>query len=358
MSARGHTGIPGPIDSLLAELATRRGTDLLLTAGAPPWLRIDGALVALGTDVLTPEDTEHLVLSLLSEDLTADLKTNKDVDFSFNWQGRARFRGNAFRQRGSMGLALRLIPYEIPSMEDLGLPDGARRMADLTQGLVLVTGPTGSGKSTTLASMIDHINATRAVHILTIEDPIEYVYRHKRSAVNQREIGEDATTFARAMRAALREDPDVLLVGELRDLETIQSALTLAETGHLVLGTLHTNDTSQAIDRIVDVFPGSRQTQIRVQLAGVLSGAIYQQLLPKIGGGRVAVYEVLVATYPVRNLIKEGKTRQLRSVLAMSGKDGMQTFETCLTKLVEQGILEHTVAVAHSLYPNEVPAPR
>lgn len=251
-------------------------------------------------------------------------------------------------------MALRLIPYHIPSFEELGMPAVVERLCALRHGLVLVTGPTGSGKSTTLASIIDRINTERACHVLTIEDPIEYVHKHKRSAVNQRELGEDTPTFEGALRAALREDPDVLLVGEMRDLETIQLALTIAETGHLVFATLHTNDTSQALDRIVDVFPSDRQQQIRVQLAGSLSAIVYQQLMPREGGGRVAAFEVLVATYPVRNLIKEGKTRQIRNVLTTGQRDGMQTFEMSLSELVAQGMITHEDATTRSVYPNEI----
>jgi twitching motility protein PilT len=343
-----------PIDDLLTELWDRGGTDLLLTAGAPPLVRIDGALHRLERAPLRPEDVERMVQGVLTETQAAEYERVREIDFSFNWKGLARFRANAFHQRGSMGLALRLIPYRIPSFEELGLPPIVERFVKASQGLVLVTGPTGSGKSTTLAAMIDWINANRALHIVTIEDPIEYTHRHKRSAVNQREVGEDSLSFDRALRSALREDPDVLLVGEMRDLETIQIALTIAETGHLVFATLHTNDTAQALDRIVDVFPGERQGQIRVQLANSLAGIIYQQLLPKTGGGRAAAFEVLVATHAVRNLIKEGKTRQLRNVVATSQKDGMQTIEASLSALVARGTVDYDEAISHSLYPSEV----
>lgn len=346
------------INAYLKELWERRGTDLLLTAGAPPLIRVDGKLQALDGGPLTPSDCQRLILSVLTEELSVEFKRLKEIDFSFNWEGTARFRANAFLQRGSMGLCLRLIPYRIPTFEELGLPAAVERFVRLPQGLVLVTGPTGAGKSTTLASMIDSINDHRSCHVLTIEDPIEYVHKHKKSAVNQREIGEDSISFARALRSALREDPDVLLVGEMRDLETIQTALTIAETGHLVFATLHTNDTAQALDRIVDVFPGEYQTQIRVQLANSLAGIIYQQLMPKTEGGMVAAFEVMVATHPVRNLIKEGKTRQLRNVVATGQKDGMQTFEMSLGQLVERGLITHDEAIARSLYPSEIPIPR
>jgi twitching motility protein PilT len=347
-----------PIERFLQELWEREGTDLLLTAGAPPLLRIDGVIHPLdAAHPLKPEDTARIVTGVLTEGLNEEFKKSKEIDFSFNWQGKARFRANAFLQRGSMGMAVRLIPYHIPSFEELGLPPIIERFVKLPQGLILVTGPTGAGKSTTLASMIDYINNQRACHILTIEDPIEYVHTHKKAAVNQREIGEDTISFARALRSALREDPDVLLVGEMRDLETIQIALTIAETGHLVFATLHTNDTAQAVDRIVDVFPGERQQQIRVQLANSLAGIIYQQLVPKIGGGRVAAFEVMVATHAVRNLIKEGKTGQLRNVTATSQKDGMQTLEMSLSNLVAQELVSHEDAAARSLYPDQVRRP-
>jgi twitching motility protein PilT len=345
-----------PVDRYLEELWERKGTDLLLTAGAPPLIRVDGAMEPLSNHKpLTPGDIENLVMfGMLTEDLRRIFNLEREVDFSFNWHNMARFRANVFMQRGSIGLAMRLIPLNIPLMAELGLPPVAERFAKMHQGLVLVTGPTGSGKSTTLAAMIDYINEHRACHILTIEDPIEYIHHHKRSAVNQREVGEDTHSFQRALRSALREDPDVLMVGEMRDLETIQIALTIAETGHLVFGTLHTNDTSQALDRIVDVFHADQQPQIRVQLSNSLAGIIYQQLVPKVDGGRVAAFEVLVATNPVRNLIKEGKTRQIRNVVSTSTKDGMQTIETSLSALVDQGLVEYDQAVSRSLYPNEV----
>ncbi len=258
----------------------------------------------------------------------------RELDFSFNWEDQARFRGNAYHQRGSVALSLRLIPYRIPSFDELGLPTGMRKWVELPQGLVLVTGPTGSGKSTTIAAMLDSINEHRPCHIITIEDPIEYVHRHKQAAVSQREIGIDTDSFAQALRSALREDPDVLLVGEMRDPETIQTALTIAETGHLVFATLHTNDAGQAVDRVVDVFPGDKQSQIRVQLAASLTGIVSQRLLPRIGGGRVAAFEVLTATFAVRNLIREGKSSQLRNVVSTAGKHGMQTLESSLSQLV------------------------
>jgi len=247
-----------------------------------------------------------------------------------------------------------MIPYEIPSFEDLGLPSVLSDWVDRPQGLVLVTGPTGSGKSTTLATMIDAINERQACHIITIEDPIEYVHNRKRAAIDQREIGIDCLSFERALRSALREDPDVVLIGEMRDPETIQAALTIAETGHLVFATLHTNDAGQALDRIIDVFPAERQAQIRVQLAGSLTGIVSQRLLPRVGGGRVAAFEVLVASFAVRNLIREGKTTQLRNIVSTGNKFGMQTLESAVAELVRTGVVEYEAGVAVSLYPDEI----
>jgi twitching motility protein PilT len=348
---------PEALDPYLSRLWEAGGTDLLLTSGSPPYLRVDGQLRPEPDGmVLTPELLEDLVDRTLTPDLRRHLDERKNVDFSLSWNDTARFRGNVFLQRGSMAIAMRLIPYEIPDFAELGLPKVMERLVELPQGLVLVTGPTGSGKSTTLASMLDRINRDRSGHILTIEDPIEYVHRHRRSAVNQREIGEDATSFAEALRAALREDPDVLLVGEMRDLETIQITLTVAETGHLVFATLHTNDTSQALDRIVDVFPSERQGQIRLQLANSLSAIVHQRLVPRVGGGRVAAFEVLLATAPVRNLIREGKTAQIRNTITTSQKGGMQTLEMSLSSLVADGAVRHEDAVAVSLHPREIAA--
>lgn len=347
------------LDGYLGALWERKGSDLLLTVGAPPMIRVDGLLTRLA-DVppLRPDDTKRFLMTLLNESQTAEFTRRRELDFSFNWRDQARLRASAFTQRGTIAVALRLIRYELPSFADLGLPEVLAGYVTLPQGLVLVTGPTGSGKSTTLASMVDAINRTRACHVLTIEDPIEYVHRHRMAVVNQRQVGEDTDSFASALRSALREDPDVLLVGEMRDLETIQTALTVAETGHLVFSTLHTNDTSQALDRIVDVFPGEGQHQIRVQLANSLTAIVYQRLLPRIGGGRVAAYEVLVATSAVRNLIREGKTRQMRNLVATGQRDGMQTLEMSLTDLVARGLVAYVDAVAIASFPAEVAEPR
>ncbi|HZT64515.1 MAG TPA: type IV pilus twitching motility protein PilT [Acidimicrobiales bacterium] len=332
-----------------------RGTDLLLTSGVPPLIRVDQKLRPIeGEPALRPADTERLVLSALTESQAADLANRLEIDFSFSWEEKARFRGNAFHQRDSLALALRLIPFEIPTMEQLGLPAIVQEMVSKPSGLVLVTGPTGSGKSTTLAAAIDYINQNRQSHILTIEDPIEYVHHHKLSAVNQREVGTDTESFARALRSCLREDPDVLMCGEMRDLESIDIALTMAETGHLVFATLHTNDTSQAIDRVVGVFPAERQDQIRIQLASTLNGVIYQRLMPRLGGGLAAAFEVLMGTHAVRNLIREGKTRQLRNAITMGQSEGMQTIEMSLSELVKSGTVDYDEALLRSLYPKDV----
>ncbi len=345
-------------DDLLSQLWDSKGTDLLISPEATPMVRVDGNLGPLeGYGPLSASDTEDLLHQLLLPQQRAAFDGGAEVDFSFTWRSSARLRGNAFRTKGQTAIALRLIPHEIPTYEDLGLPEVFERFAGLRQGLILVTGPTGAGKSTTLASVIDRINAERACHIITVEDPIEYVYANRKAVVHQREVGEDTASFPAALRSALREDPDVLLVGEMRDLESISFALTLAETGHLVLATLHTNDTAQALDRIVDVFPSDRQSQIRVQLANALTGIVYQRLLPRAAGGLVAAYEVLVANSAVRNLIKEGKTNQLRNVVSTHQSEGMQTLESALSDLVADGTIDYEQARLVSLYPKEVAAP-
>ncbi len=356
----GHRGLlmadARTVDTLLDELWAAGGTDLLLTPGTSPRIRVDGQLrPASDSTPLSAPETERMVAAALTEPQRHAYAAG-DVDFSFSWRETARIRGSAFRQRGSSALALRLMPYRIPSFDELGLPGSVRHFAALDQGLVLVTGPTGSGKSTTLASIVDWVNVHRAVHVLTIEDPIEYVHRHKRAVVNQREVGEDTDSFPSALRSALREDPDVLLVGEMRDLDSIRFALTLAETGHLVLSTLHTNSTAQAVDRLVDVFPGDHQPQIRLQLSAALTGIVHQRLLPRLDGGRIAAYEVLLATGAVRNLVREGKTNQLRNVILTSRRDGMQTMEASLNELLRAGVVAREEAVSRSLYPADLVA--
>jgi twitching motility protein PilT len=349
------TSIGDTVDHLLDELWQAKGTDLHLTVGLPPMLRVDGRLAPVpGAVALTAEDTDALLDEVLTAEQRSVWDEKHEYDFSFSWRDHARIRGNAFTQRGLTAVALRMIPRVIPSPDDLGIPEAMRELALRHQGLILVTGPTGSGKSTTLASLIDLINSQRGAHIITIEDPIEYVHDHKLSAVNQREVGTDTDDFHAALRSVLREDPDVLLVGEMRDLESIQFALTAAETGHLVFATLHTNDTAQSLGRMIDVFPAEQQAQIRVQLAAALSCVVYQRLVPRIDGGMVAAYEVLTATPAVRNLIKEGKTHQLRNSLVTGTRDGMSTLEQSLSALVQSGVVSEDEARARSLHPNDV----
>jgi twitching motility protein PilT len=349
--------IPG-VSALVEGLFARGASDLLLSAGCSPTLRIDGELVAMDFAPLSGADTERLVRELLSPQQRAAFNERQTVDFSFEWAGQGRVRGNAFRQRGTVAVALRAIPSMIPGFAELGIP---RQVADLAQsprGLILMTGPTGCGKSTTQASMIDSINHHRAVHVITIEDPIEYVHSNDKAIIDQREVGVDAPSFAEALRSTLREDPDVVLVGEMRDLESISIALTVAETGHLVLGTLHTNDAAQATHRVVDVFPAGQQQQIRVQLASTLLAVVHQELLPRVGGGRVAAFEVMMATPAVRQMVRDDKVGQLRNVMVTSSQDGMCTLEASLSALVAGGSVSYEDALARSLYPLEVKAPQ
>ena len=351
----------GPwIDGLLNTAWQAGATDLLLSVGSPPQMRLHGALTPVpGQSPLSGRDTDVLLAELLTDEQAESVDVHHEYDFSVGWRDQARVRGNAFSQRGFTAVALRLIPRKIPTMAELGLPPVVRSFTGLHQGLILVTGPTGSGKSTTLAAMVDQINTERACHILTIEDPIEYVHDHKRAIVNQREVGLDTDSFDSALRAALRADPDVLLIGEMRDLESIQTALSIAETGHLVLASLHTNDTSQALARIIDVFPADQQAQVRTQLSAALTGIMYQRLIPRVGGGLVAAYEVLLANTAVRNLIKEGKTHQLRNAVVTGQREGMLTFEQSLSILVATGTITFEDAVARSLYPKDLaPLPR
>ena len=304
--------------------------------------------------MLTGDQIDEIALPLLTPGQIEIFREQLDVDFAFSYLDRARIRGSIFTQRGQTALALRVIPARIPTFENLGLPPAATWVSEQPRGFVLVTGPTGSGKSTTLASIIDKINETRASHILTIEDPVEYVHNHKTSAVSQREIGLDSPSFDRALRSALREDPDILLIGEMRDIDSIQIALTMAETGHLVFATLHTNDAPQAIDRIIDVFPAWRQEQTRVQLAASLSAIIAQRLVPRIGGGMVAAFEVLIATNPVRNLIREGRSNQLANVMFTNTKEGMQTLEYSLATLITDGVVTYEDAMSVCAHPKEL----
>jgi twitching motility protein PilT len=337
---------------VLMEVVDRRASDLHLTAGAPPMLRVRGRLTPLeGFPALTPSDTREIVYSILSNAQRQKLENNWQLDFAYQIPGTARFRVNAYFQRSALGAAFRLIPFEIAPLASLGLPPAVAEFANRPRGLVLVTGPTGSGKSTTLASLIDVINMEREEHIMTIEDPIEFLHQHKRCIVNQREVGSDATSFADALKSALRQDPDVILVGEMRDLETIGTAITAAETGHLVFATLHTQDTPQTIDRIIDVFPSAQQAQVRAQLSVALQGIVTQTLLPTAdGAGRCVAAEVLVPTPAVRNLIREGKSHQIYSVLQTGGAHGMQTMDSALAQLVRAGKISRQLAEsrAHS----------
>lgn len=333
-------------------------SDLLLSCGTPPRIRKDGRLqlMDLAEPALTPMEAERLLKQLLQPGDWKVLQKQRHVDFAFTWRGQARIRANAYYQRSSLAAAFRLLPLEIPGFELLGMPESVHRLLERRQGLILVTGPTGSGKSTTLAAMINHINQTRPYHIITFEDPIEYIHKHGLSMVDQRQIGDDAPSFAEGLRSAFREDPDVVLIGEMRDHETMSTALTIAETGHLVFATLHTNDAPQAINRVVDSFVGAQQQQVRVQLAGCLAGVIYQQLLPAIGGGRVAAFEVLIANVAVRSMIKEGKIDHIRSVLQTGLRDGSQTIERSLNQLLRAGMVTEQDARKHSLYPAEIHA--
>jgi twitching motility protein PilT len=340
---------------VLLTVMERNASDLHLTAGSPPMIRQHGKLHALDYPVLTPQQTREVVYSILTNDQRQRLETDWQIDFAYSIPGKARFRVNSYFQRASLSAAFRLIPSEMPALRDLGLPPVLQEFTKKPRGFVLVTGPTGSGKSTTLAAMLDSINEERQEHILTIEDPIEFLHKHKRCIVNQRELGADAQTFALGLKAALRQDPDVILVGEMRDLETISTALTAAETGHLVFATLHTQDTAQTVDRIVDVFPPDQQQQVRVQLSVSLQGIVTQQLLPKADGqGRTVATEVLVPTPAVRNLIREGKTHQIYSALQTGAQFGMQTMDTSLAQLVREQKITRELAEARSSTPEEL----
>lgn len=344
-----------PIEGLVRELWERGGTDIHITAGAPPMFRIDGDLHPVpGCEPLSADDIEALTGAMLPPGLEAAFAERGAIDFSVSWLDVTRFRGNVFRQRGSISLALRAIPQVIPTMEDLLLPPTLSALCNQRQGLVLMTGPTGSGKSTTQAAMIGQINRTQRRHILTLEDPVEYLHEHQQSIVSQREVGSDVPTFQEGLRSALREDPDVVLVGEMRDPESISTTLTVAETGHLVFATLHTNDTSSALDRIVDVFPSERREQIRVQLAASLSAVVAQRLVPRVDGGMIAAFEVLLANAAVRGLIREGKTHQIRNIISQNVREGMQTLEQSLSALVAHGIITYEDACARAVVPKEV----
>ncbi|RAR58522.1 MULTISPECIES: type IV pilus twitching motility protein PilT [Halomonadaceae] len=336
------------ITELLAFSAKQNASDLHLSAGLPPMIRVDGDIRRLNVPAMDDREVRALIYDIMGDRQRRDFEEFLETDFSFEVPGVARFRVNAFQQGRGAAAVLRTVPAEVLTMEALGMGDVFRRMAQLPRGLVLVTGPTGSGKSTTLAAMIDFINDTRYDHILTIEDPVEFVHRSKRCLINQREVSRDTHGFAPALRSALREDPDVILVGELRDLDTIRLALTAAETGHLVLGTLHTTSAAKTIDRIVDVFPGAEKDMVRSMLSESLQGVISQVLLKRAGGGRVAAHEILVATSAIRNLIREDKVAQIYSAIQTGGNLGMQTLDAALAKMVNDGVVvrEEAQAVA------------
>lgn len=332
--------------ALLRTALERRASDIHITVKVPPVLRVDGALKRLDMEPLENTEVLAILKEIISEHHLQQLEDNGEVDTSFSVPGMGRYRMNAFKQRGSYSIALRVVNMEIPTLEDLGLPTIAKELARKPRGLVLVTGPTGSGKSTTLASMIQLINQERDCHIVTLEDPIEYLHKHHKAIINQREVGDDTRSFEKGLRAALRQDPDVILVGEMRDLETISIAVTAAETGHLVFSTLHTQGSAKTIDRVIDVFPPHQQQQIRVQMAGVLEGIISQQLMPRTDkAGRVAAFEILLATPGIRNMIREGKTHQIQSAMQTGGRQGMQTMDNALIDLYKRAIISRETVV-------------
>ncbi|MBC7972057.1 MAG: type IV pilus twitching motility protein PilT [Verrucomicrobia bacterium] len=347
------------IEDLMEQLIEMGGSDLHLTAGLPPYFRISGHLQPIGDQSLTAEECQRLIFSMLNNTQRKNLEQNWELDCSYGVRGLARFRVNVYKDRGTYAACLRALSSKIPNFEKLGLPDVVRDMTEKPRGLILVTGPTGSGKTTTLAAMIDLINRTRAEHILTIEDPIEFVYEPIKSLVHQRQLGEDTKSFANALKAALREDPDIVLVGEMRDLETISLAISAAETGHLVFGTLHTSSASQTVDRMIDVFPSERQTQVRVQLSNSLVAVFSQTLVskknPKPGEyGRVMAQEIMIITPAISNLIREGKTAQIYSAIQTGGKLGMQTLEKVLADMYKAGSISFEAAMSKTSRPDEI----
>ncbi len=345
----------GQLEFLLEETVKRKASDLHIQVGLPPILRIDGALAAIAnTEALNERSVEGIIYNILDADQKQILLKDKEFDFSFSFGDQARFRVNAFFERGNLAGAFRLIPNEIKNLQQLGMPAIVETFSEYPRGLVLVTGPTGSGKSTTLAALIDKINNEKSKHILTIEDPIEFTHKSKRSVVVQREIRYDTFSFAAALRSALRQDPDVVLIGEMRDLETISSAITIAETGHLVFATLHTNNAAQTVDRIIDVFPAHQQPQIRSQLANVLQAICAQRLMPANNGGRVIASEILITNSAMRNIIREGKTHQLDAVIQTGIDQGMQTMDRNLAKLVQTGVVSYDVAKEYASDLNEL----
>lgn len=335
----------------LLYLTTKEGaSDLHLTVGIPPIIRVNGDLVTINTNKLIPKDTEQYVKEILNYNDFENYIKKGEIDTSYSIAGLGRFRVNIFKQRGSDALAIRVVALKIPALMDLGFPPVIKALTEKQRGLVLVTGPTGSGKSTTLAAMINEINTTRAAHIITLEDPVEYLHTHYKSIINQREIGKDSLNYQNALKAVLREDPDVILIGEMRDIETISIAITAAETGHLVFSTLHTIGAARTIDRVIDVFPPHQQQQIKVQLAAVLQGIISQQLLPKaFDEGRVAALEIMIATPAIQNLIREGKSHQIESSVQTGGKFGMKTMDMALSELTKKGLISTEVALTYAV---------
>jgi twitching motility protein PilT len=347
------------IEDLMEEVVERKGSDIHISAGLPPYIRISGHLTPTDRDPLTPEETQRLIFAMLNNNQRKMFEQSWELDCSYGVKGLARFRVNVYRDRGTVAACLRVLSAKIPDMDDLKLPPIVKDLSEKPRGMVLVTGPTGSGKSTTLAAMIQTINKTRAEHILTVEDPIEFVYESVKSIIHQRQVGEDTKGFANALKSALREDPDVILVGEMRDLETIQLAVTAAETGHLVFGTLHTSSAAQTVDRIVDVFPPAQQGQIRVQLSNSLVAVLSQTLIPRLNPkpgefGRVMAQEIMIVTPAISNLIREGKTAQMYGFIQTGGKESMQTLESKLAELYLEGSISFESAVSKTSRPEEL----
>lgn len=347
------------LDALLRTVMEHGASDLHVSPGLPPILRIDGKLTPYGDQVLSPEDVEQLLFSMLSTEQRRALEQEWEIDFSYGIHGVGRFRVNIYKERGNYAAALRTVVSEVPSIEAMGLPPIVERTAESPRGLILVTGPTGSGKSTTLAAMINHINETRSEHILTVEDPIEFIHKSKKSVIHQRELAQDTRSFARALKSALREDPDIILVGEMRDLDTISLALTAAETGHLVMGTLHTSSASSTVDRIIDVFPEGQQQQVRMQLSNSLVAVFSQTLLPRLQPdgtkkGRIMAQEIMIINNAIANLIREGKAAQIYSVLQTGSSQGMQTLEMALKNLYVQGLITLEDALTKTSRPDEL----
>lgn len=339
---------------LLETMVKQNASDLHITVGTPPQIRVDGKLAKMDLDVLTPEDTKKLAYSVMNEKQRLKFEENSELDLSFGVKNLSRFRCNIFMQRGNVAMALRQIPHRVPTFEELKIPSQVVKLAELPRGLILVTGPTGSGKSTTLAALIDKVNKEQRKHIITVEDPIEYLHSHQGCIINQREVHADTMSFAASLKYALRQDPDVILIGEMRDLETMEAALTISETGHLAFATLHTNSAAEAINRIIDVFPTTQQEQVRVQLSFVLQAVVTQQLLPKVGGGRVLALEILIATPAIRAVIRDDKIHQIYSLIQAGQKYGMKTMNQSLYELYSSRKITYNDAAGHSSLPAEL----